>query len=102
MKNLPVENDAWDDALFIKGSVYTVGTNDGAHFKRVEFIGTKLYHGKSMMVFKTNDERRLTINPSYQSFVIEDPYRPQAFTGEFDTDAILSEEIANQEKGVMP
>jgi len=101
MKSLPIENDAWDDALFNKGNIYTVGTNDGAHFKQVEFIGTKLYHGKSMMVFKTNDERRLTINPSYQSFVIEDPYKPQSFTGDLDTDATLEAEIINNE-GVMP
>ena len=97
MKNITNKNDAWDDALFRKGVVYTVGTNDGAHFKQVEFICTKLYHGKSMMVFKTNDERRLTINPSYQSFVIEDPCEPIPFTGDFDTDAILAVEIANQE-----
>jgi len=97
MKNLKIDNDAWDDALFKKGVIYTVGTNDGAHFKQVEFIGTKLYHGKSMMVFKTNDERRLTVNPSYQSFVIEDPYEPEFIIGDFDTDALLEVEIANQE-----
>ena len=50
-----------------------------------------------MMVFKTNDERRLTVNPSYQSFVIEDPYKSDFITGDFDTDAILEVEIANQE-----
>ena len=65
--------DAYDDSLLAEGSEYTVGTNDGAQFKRVIFIGTRLYHGKPMMVFKTRDSRQVTINPSFHSFVIEEP-----------------------------
>ena len=62
--------DAYDDSLFSEGNEYTVGTNDGAQFKRVIFIGTRLYHGKPMMVFQTLDGQQLTINPSFHTFTI--------------------------------
>ena len=34
-----------EDDLFVHGFEYTVGTNDGAQFRKVKFTGTKLYHG---------------------------------------------------------
>lgn len=68
-----VNQDAYNDSLFSEGNEYTVGTNDGAQFKRVIFVGTRLYHGKPMMVFKTQDSRQITVNPSFHSFVIEEP-----------------------------
>ena len=71
MKSLS-NKDAYDDALFAEGSIYTVGTNDGAHIKEVIFVGTRLYHGKPMMVFRTKDKRTVTIYPSFHSFVIEE------------------------------
>ena len=56
---------------------YTVGTNDGKEFRRVVYKGTKLLNGKPMMVFKTEDNSRLTINPSFHTFTIEELPLPQ-------------------------
>ena len=50
----------------------TIGTNDGAQFRKVIFTGTKLYHGKPMMTFKTNTGEQITINPSFHSFTIQE------------------------------
>ena len=57
--------------LFTHGFSYTVGTNDGAQFRRVIFTGTKLYHGKPMMTFLTVTGEQITINPSFHSFTIQ-------------------------------
>ncbi len=61
------------DDLFVHGKEYTIGTNDGAQFRRVQFMGTKLYHGKPMMTFKTISGEQITINPSFHSFTIQEP-----------------------------
>ena len=68
-------SNPYDDNLLAEGSVYTVGINDGCQFKEVIYVGTKLFKGKSMMVFKTSgsNSRQITVNPSYHSFVIEEP-----------------------------
>ena len=51
------------------------GTNDGKEFRRVVYKGTKLLNGKPMMVFTTEDNSRLTINPSFHTFTLEEiPY----------------------------
>lgn len=61
-----------EDELFVHGFEYTIGTNDGAQFRKVIFTGTKLYHGKPMMTFKTNTGEQITINPSFHSFTIQE------------------------------
>ena len=70
MKSLNL--DAYDDRIPAEGQEYTVGTNDGSSFKDVIYVGTKLYHGKPIMVFQTKDNRQLTVNPSYHSFTLEE------------------------------
>jgi len=64
--------DSFDDKLLAEGQEYTVGTNDGIHFKSVVYVGTKLFNGKEMMVFQTKKKQQITINPSYHSFTIEE------------------------------
>jgi hypothetical protein len=41
------------------------------------YKGTKLLNGKPMMIFKTEDNSRLTINPSFHTFTIEELPLPQ-------------------------
>ena len=58
------------------GCLYDVGINDGTVFRNVEYLGTKLFYGKPIMVFKTAcnkvfDQDEITINPSYHSWTIE-------------------------------
>jgi|TARA_Y100000310_G_scaffold41862_1_gene39167 hypothetical protein len=67
-----------DTELFITGHEYTVGTNDGAQFRRVTFTGTRLYHGKPMMTFKTHDSQQITINPSFHSYTIDETINPES------------------------
>ncbi len=63
---------SFDDKLLNEGQTYTVGINDGVHFKKVIFKGTKLFNSKEMMVFSTEEQQQITINPSYHSFTIEE------------------------------
>ncbi len=76
MKNLN-NNYGEINSLLNKEECYTIGTNDGKEFRRVVYKGTKLLNGKSMMVFKTEDNSRLTINPSFHTFTIEEQPLPQ-------------------------
>jgi len=69
MKNL--SNDAYHDTILAEGQEYIIGINDGSSFNGAIYVGTKLYHGKPIMVFKTEDNRQLTVNPSYHSFTLE-------------------------------
>ena len=64
-------------SLLSEDECYTVGTNDGKEFRRVVYKGTKLLNGKPMMVFRTDNNIRLTINPSFHTFTIEELPRPQ-------------------------
>tara|TARA_R110002072_G_scaffold267977_1_gene427025 strand:- start:51 stop:320 length:270 start_codon:yes stop_codon:yes gene_type:complete len=64
-------------SLLDEEKCYTMGTNDGKEFRRVVYKGTKLLNGKPMMVFNTEDNRRLTINPSFHTFTIEEFPLPQ-------------------------
>jgi|TARA_R110002051_G_scaffold145245_3_gene218250 hypothetical protein len=74
MKPLPQQNDgSYDQTILAKGQEYTVGTNDGCCFKDVVYKGTKLYNGKHIMVFQTQNKQQLTINPSYHSYTLESP-----------------------------
>ena len=65
------------NSLLTEEECYTVGTNDGKEFRRVVYKGTKLLNGKPMMIFKTEDNSRLTINPSFHTFTIEELPLPQ-------------------------
>jgi len=64
-------------SLLTEEECYTVGTNDGKEFRRVVYKGTKLLNGKPMMVFNTEDNSRLTINPSFHTFTIKEIPLPQ-------------------------
>ena len=61
---------SYDDGLLKEGETYTIGTNDAKEFRRVVYKGTKLLNGKPMMVFKTEDQEDLTVNPSFHTFTI--------------------------------
>ena len=41
-------------------------------FKRVIYKGTKLFNGKPMMCFETENKSQVSVNPSYHSFTIEE------------------------------
>ena len=62
---------SYDEGLLIQGSQYTIGTNDGKEFKKVAFVGFKQLNGKPMMVFRTDGDKQVTINPSFHSFTVE-------------------------------
>jgi hypothetical protein len=58
--------------MLIEGIEYSVGTNDGKVFNRIVFKGLKNFGGKNMMCFETENKAQITINPSYNSFTIEE------------------------------
>lgn len=70
-------NKSYDDHLLKEEECYSVGTNDGKEFRRVVYKGTKLLNGRPMMIFKTEENTSLTINPSYHTFIIEELPLPQ-------------------------
>jgi hypothetical protein len=61
-----------DEGLLTEGLEYTIGINDGTVFNRVVYKGTKLYNGRPMMCFETEQKSQLSVNPSYHSFILED------------------------------
>ena len=65
-------NSSYDESLLIPGSQYTVGTNDGKEIKKVAFVGLIQLNGKPMMVFRTMEDKQVTVNPSFHSFIIEE------------------------------
>ena len=67
-----MSNSSYDESLLIQGSQYTIGTNDGKEFKKVAFVGLRQLNGKPMMVFKTDEDKQVSINPSFHSFIIEE------------------------------
>ena len=67
-----MSNSSYDESLLIQGSQYTIGTYDGKEFKKVAFVGLRQLNGKPMMVFKTNENKQVSINPSFHSFIIEE------------------------------
>jgi len=74
MKPLPKQNDgSYNENVLAEGQEYTVGTNDGCCFRNVIYKGTRLYNGKHIMVFTTQNKQQLTINPSYHSYTLENP-----------------------------
>ena len=60
-----------DDGILEINNKYTIGTNDGKEFRQVVFKGYKLLNGKSMMVFRTYNNKSISINPSYYTFALE-------------------------------
>ena len=67
-----MSNSSYDENLLIQGSQYTIGTNDGKQFKKVSFVGLRQLNGKPMMVFRTDEDKQVSINPSFHSFIIEE------------------------------
>ena len=67
-----MSNSSYDESLLIQGSQYTIGTNDGKEFKKVSFVGLKQLNGKPMMVFRTDEDKQVSINPSFHSFIVEE------------------------------
>jgi len=67
-----MSNSSYDESLLIQGSQYTIGTNDGKEFTKVSFVGLKQLNGKPMMVFRTDEDKQVSINPSFHSFIIEE------------------------------
>ena len=61
-----------DDGILEIGNEYTVGTNDGREIRHIRFTGFKLLNGKPMMVFKTVFNKKVSINPSFYTFVLEE------------------------------
>jgi hypothetical protein len=61
-----------DDGILEVNSKYTIGTNDGRELRHVVFKGYKLLNGKPMMVFKTETNKKVSVNPSYYTFSIEE------------------------------
>ena len=94
MRNL---NSSYDDALLSEEECYTIGTNDGKEFRRVVYKGTKLLNGKPMMVFKTEDNSRLTINPSFHTFTIEEQPLPQPEDFESKVDVHIQNRIKGEQ-----
>ena len=65
-------NISYDDAILNKEDKYIVGVNDGMVFKKVKYIGTKLFNGKKMLIFETKAKKQLTINPSFHTFTLQE------------------------------
>jgi hypothetical protein len=61
-----------DEGLLTEGIEYTIGINDGTMFKRVVYKGVKLFNGRPMMCFETENKSQVSVNPSYHSFTIEE------------------------------
>jgi hypothetical protein len=96
------KSTSFDDKLLAEGQSYTVGINDGVHFKKVIFKGTKLFNGKEMMVFSTEEKQQITINPSYHSFTIEEEMdninHIVQNQSNWDNEMLTKEEISNNGK----
>jgi|APSaa5957512535_1039671.scaffolds.fasta_scaffold46626_2 hypothetical protein len=71
------ENDiftsSYDDNILFPNFPYIIGMNDSTSFQKVTYRGSKMFGGKNMMVFTTNEGDNLMINPSYLSFALENP-----------------------------
>ena len=67
MKSISV---SYDDGLLSEDKDYSVGTSAGSEFRNIKYKGTKLLNGKPMMVFETEDNEQLTINPSFHTYTI--------------------------------
>ena len=72
---IPIKQN--NDSLLQENELYTIGLSSGSEWRRVKYVGNKLLNGKPMMVFKTIDERQITINPSFHTFTITEQRRKQ-------------------------
>ena len=61
---------SYDEALHKEGKVYDIGINDGKGYVKVTYLGNKQMYGKSVMVFKTEDDEQLIVNQSYLTHTI--------------------------------
>jgi len=68
-----VFTSSFDDDILFANFPYIIGLNDSTSFKKVTYRGSKMFNGKNMMVFTTNEGDNLMINPSYLSFALENP-----------------------------
>ena len=92
MKNI-IKEKSFDDALLIEGSMYTVGTNDGIQFKKVAFLGTRLYHGRPIMVFVTKEDKQIHFEEAFK--------RLEKIVGNLESgDLSLEESIKLFEEGI--
>ena len=66
-----VDSWSYNQIVFDKDEVYSVGFNDGREFNKIKYVGTKLLNGNSMLCFKTEELLDLSVNPSYVSFYIK-------------------------------
>ena len=89
-------NRSYDDGLLSEEECYTIGTNDGKEFRRVVYKGTKLLNGKPMMVFKTEENTSLTVNPSFHTFTIEEQPLPQPEDLESKVDVYINNKIKRE------
>jgi len=64
-------NHGSDDNLLLEGHLYNIGTSDGVQWNRITFQGYKFINGKQIMVFITEENFQLTINPSFHTFTLE-------------------------------
>ena len=87
---------SYDDGLLEEDNEYSIGTNDGKEFRSVVYKGTKLLNGKPMMVFKTEDNSRLTVNPSFHTFTIEEQPLPQPEDLESKVDVYINNKIKRE------
>ena len=83
-------------SLLTQEECYTIGTNDGKEFRRVVYKGTKLLNGKPMMVFKTEENTSLTVNPSFHTFTIEEQPLPQPEDLESKVDVYINNKIKRE------
>ena len=94
---MKILNSSYDDALLTEEECYTIGTNDGKEFRRVVYKGTKLLNGRPMMVFKTEDNTSLTVNPSFHTFTIEEQPLPQPEDLESKVDVFIHNKIKGEQ-----
>ena len=66
------EISSYNDEILVEGCEYSVGTNDGKEISKVAFEGYRKLYGKTILVFRTNKDKPIIINPSYMSFAIEE------------------------------
>ena len=62
---------SYNDNILIEGNKYTVGTNDGVTFERVEYLGSAQMFGKKVLKFSTVEKQQLTVNLSFHTFILE-------------------------------
>tara|TARA_B100000700_G_C14828624_1_gene753412 strand:- start:102 stop:383 length:282 start_codon:yes stop_codon:yes gene_type:complete len=87
---------SYDENLLKKGECYSIGTNDGKEFRRVVYRGTRLLNGKPMMVFKTEDNVKLTVNPSFHTHTIEEQPLPQPEDLESKVDVYIQNKVKGE------